>query len=131
MTKVVFAVESDVTARSLIRESFMILIINQPVLRLTASLFGDAYSFDVLKFKGGITASPDQKAFLLQSVVPFNFTLNFSIDRLLSNFDELTSQLKVGLRLTPYEVCGSKLRNDVFIIDSFHYVSHYHDHLNS
>lgn len=107
MTKVVFAVESDVTARSLIRESFMTLIINQPVLHLTASLFGDAYSFDVLKYKGGITASPEQKAFLLQSVkIPFNFTLNFSIDRLLSNFDELTSQLKVGLRLTPYEVSG-------------------------
>lgn len=106
-TQVVFAVESDGTSRSLIREHFVYLILNQSALSLTAPLFGDPFSFDVLKFKGGITASPQQKAFLLQSVkIPFNFTLTFSIDRLLNNFDELTSQLKVGLRLTPYEVCG-------------------------
>ncbi|KAH6808369.1 hydroxyproline-rich glycoprotein family protein [Perilla frutescens var. frutescens] len=104
ITKVVFSVESDVTARSLIRENFVSLISNQSVLHLTAPLFGDPFSFEVLQFKGGITVSPDQKAFLMQNVkIPFNFTLNFSIDRLLNNFDELTSQLKAGLRLTPYE----------------------------
>lgn len=104
ITKVVFAVESDATAQSLIRESFVNLITNQSVLRLTAPLFGDPFSFDVIKFKGGITASPDQKAFLMQDrKIPFNFTLNFSIDRLLNNFGELTSQLKTGLHLTPYE----------------------------
>ncbi|XP_047947445.1 uncharacterized protein LOC125193651 isoform X1 [Salvia hispanica] len=111
-TKVVFAVESDATTRSLIREHFVYLISNQSALTLTAPLFGDTFSFDVVKFKGGITASPDQKAFLLQSVkIPFNFTLNFSIDVLLKNFDELTSQLKVGLRLTPYENLYIRLTN--------------------
>ena len=129
-TKVVFAVESDATTRSLIREHFVYLISNQSALTLTAPLFGDTFSFDVVKFKGGITASPDQKAFLLQSVkIPFNFTLNFSIDVLLKNFDELTSQLKVGLRLTPYEVHGFlnfivSIKTDVFfkyasVISSF------------
>lgn len=106
ITKVVFAVESDLTTRSLIRASFVSLITNQSFLHLTASLFGDPFSFDVLKFRGGITASPVQKAFLMQNVqIVFNFTLNFSIDEILNNFDELTSQLKTGLRLAPYEVC--------------------------
>ncbi|KAL1564072.1 hypothetical protein AAHA92_06475 [Salvia divinorum] len=112
MTKVVFAVESDATTRSLIREHFVYLISNQSALTLTTPLFGDTFSFDVVKFEGGITASPDQKAFLLQSVkIPFNFTLNFSIDVLLNNFDELTSQLKAGLRLTPYENLYIRLTN--------------------
>lgn len=116
-----FAVESDATAQSLIKESFANLITNQSVLRLTAPLFGDPFSFDVIKFKGGITASPDQKAFLMQyQNIPFNFTLNFSIDRLLSNFGELTSQLKTGLHLTAYEVWGftiilASIKNDIFI----------------
>ncbi|KAG6413710.1 hypothetical protein SASPL_126424 [Salvia splendens] len=120
-TKVVFTVESDATTQSLIREHFVYLISNQSALSLTAPLFGDTFSFNVLKFKGGITASPDQKAFLLQSVkIPFNFTLNSSIDGLLTNFDELTSQLKVGLRLTPYEVRGFlsfivSIKNDILI----------------
>ncbi|KAG6411100.1 hypothetical protein SASPL_129174 [Salvia splendens] len=111
-TKVVFAVESDATTQSLIREHFVYLISNQSALSLTTTLFGDTFSFNVLKFKGGISASPDQKAFLLQSVkIPFNFTLNSSIDGLLTNFDELTSQLKVGLRLTPYENLFIRLTN--------------------
>lgn len=85
----------------------MYLISRQSVLHLTASLFGDPFSFEVLKFRGGITASPEQKAFLMQSgQILFNFTLNFSIDQILNNFDELRSQLRTGLDLAPYEVCG-------------------------
>ncbi|EPS61303.1 hypothetical protein M569_13493, partial [Genlisea aurea] len=104
VTTVVFAVESDSTTRSLIRSSFMSLVSGQSSLHLTASLFGDPISFEVLKFKGGITVSPVQKAFLMQSVqIVFNFTLNFSVDEILENFDELSSQLKTGLRLAPYE----------------------------
>lgn len=105
ITKVVFAVESDVTTQSLIRSSFVLLITNQSSLHFTVPLFGDPFSFDVLKFRGGITVIPDQKAFLMQSVqILFNFTLNFSIDQIMNNFDELTSQLKLGLHLSPYEV---------------------------
>ncbi|KAL2501989.1 hydroxyproline-rich glycoprotein family protein [Forsythia ovata] len=103
-TKVVFAVESDATTQSLIRASFVSLVTHQNYLHLTPFLFGDPSSFEVLKFKGGITASPDQKAFLMQKVqIVFNFTLNFSIEQILYNFNELTSQLKSGLHLAPYE----------------------------
>ena len=106
ITKVVFAFDSDVknlrvssTAQSLIRASFVSLVIHQSSLRLTASLFGDPFSFEVLKFTGGITVSPLQSAFLMQKVqILFNFTLNSSIDQIQNYFYELTSQLKSGLR---------------------------------
>ncbi|KAL3841130.1 hypothetical protein ACJIZ3_025721 [Penstemon smallii] len=112
ITKVVFAVESDVTTQSLIRESFVSLITHRSFLHLTTSLFGEPFSFEVLKFRGGITASPEQKAYLMQSVqILFNFTLNFSIDQSLDNFDELTSQLKTGLHLAPYENLYIRLTN--------------------
>lgn len=104
-TNVVFAVESDATTRSLIRASFVSLVTRISYLHLTPSLFGDPSFFEVVKFKGGITTSPDQKAFLMQKVqIRFNFTLDFSIDQLLDNFNELTSQLKSGLHLAAYEV---------------------------
>ncbi|KAK6120441.1 hypothetical protein DH2020_045819 [Rehmannia glutinosa] len=104
ITKVVFAVESDVTTQSLIRSNFVSLVTRQSFLHLTESLFGDPFDFDVLKFRGGITASPEQKAFLMQNVqILFNFTLNFSIDQIIINFEELRSQLKTGLHLAPYE----------------------------
>lgn len=105
ITKVVFAVESDITTQSLVRSSFVLLITNQSSLHFTEPLFGDPFSFDVIKFKGGITVIPEQKAFLMQHIqLLFNFTLNFSIDQIMTNFDELTSQLSPGLRLAPYEV---------------------------
>ena len=104
-TKVVFAVDSDVTTQSLIRATFVSILIHQSPLGLTASLFGHPYSFEVLKFFGGITVSPQQSAFLMQKVqILFNFTLNFSIEQLQNNFDELRRQLKLGLHLAPYEV---------------------------
>ncbi|KAL0383396.1 UNVERIFIED_CONTAM: hypothetical protein Scaly_0626900 [Sesamum calycinum] len=112
ITKVVFAVESDLTTQSLIKSSFASLITRQSFLHLTTSLFGDPFSFEVLKFRGGITATPEQKAFLMQSVqILFNFTLNFSIDEILNNFDELRSQLKTGLHLAPYENLYIRLTN--------------------
>ncbi|PIN24416.1 hypothetical protein CDL12_02870 [Handroanthus impetiginosus] len=112
ITKVVFAVESDVTTQSLIKESFVSLITHQSPLQFTDSSFGGPFAFEVLKFRGGITATPDQKAFLMQSVqILFNFTLNFTIDQLLNNFDELTSQLKTGINLAPYENLYIRLTN--------------------
>ena len=112
ITKVVFGVDPAVgyskissTAQSLIRASFESLVIQQSSLRLTESLFGDPFFFEVLKFPGGITVIPPQSAFLLQKVqIPFNFTLNFSIYQIQVNFDEMTSQLEAGLHLATYEV---------------------------
>ncbi|XP_051151166.1 uncharacterized protein LOC127265418 isoform X2 [Andrographis paniculata] len=112
VTKVVFAVEADETAQSLIRASFTFLITRQSFLRLGSSLFGMPFSFEVLKFRGGITAIPDQKAFLVQNVqILFNFTLNSSIDEILDNFDVLRSELKSGLILSPYENLYIRLTN--------------------
>ncbi|KAK7267194.1 hypothetical protein RIF29_19859 [Crotalaria pallida] len=118
-TKVVFAVDPDSkyseispASISLIRASFTYLVMGQTSLQLTASLFGEPFLFDVLKFKGGITVTPQQSAFPLQTAqIQFNFTLNFSIDQVKSNFDELTSQLKSGLQLTPYENLNVILSN--------------------
>lgn len=119
ITKVIFAVGPDdknsrvsSAAKSLVRANFVSLIIRQLSLRLTASLFGEAFSFDVLKFTGGITVSPPQSAFLLQKVqILFNFTLNFSIDQIQDNFNELAEQLKSGLHLAPYENLYISLTN--------------------
>ena len=114
-TKVVFAVDPDhkysemsSATLSLIRASFKYLVMGQSFLQLTPSLFGEPSSFEVLKFKGGITIIPQQNVFPLQPVQPlFNFTLNFSIYQIQSNFGQLTSQLKSGLHLALYEVCHS------------------------
>ncbi|KAK2970295.1 hypothetical protein RJ640_012647 [Escallonia rubra] len=119
ITTVVFGIEPDdknsivsSAAKSLIRANFASLVIHQSSLRLTASLFGDPMSFEVLKFRGGITVSPPQKAFLLQKVqIRFNFTLNYSIDEIQESFSELTSQLKSGLSLASYENLYISLAN--------------------
>ncbi|XP_030463722.1 uncharacterized protein LOC115683357 [Syzygium oleosum] len=117
--KVVFAIDPDAknskisnTTESLIKESFESLVTRQLFLRLTTSLFGDPFSFEVLKFPGGITIIPPQRAFLLQKVqIYFNFTLNYSIEQIQANFDDLISQLRSGLRLSSYENLYISLSN--------------------
>lgn len=112
ITRVIFAVDSDMknmrispTALSLVRSDLETVITHQSFLRLTPSLFGDPFSFDVLKLRGGITVIPKQSVFLMQNVqIQFNFTLNSSIDEIQDKFDELTSQLKSGVHLASYEV---------------------------
>ncbi|GLT77811.1 hypothetical protein SLA2020_493680 [Shorea laevis] len=119
ITKVVFAVDPEVndseispTAESLVRASFQSLVTYQSSLRLTKSLFGDPSFFEVLRFPGGITVIPQQNVFLLQEVqFLFNFTLNFPIYQIQRRFDELTRQLKLGLRLVPYENLYVSLSN--------------------
>ncbi|KAI4363957.1 hypothetical protein MLD38_020109 [Melastoma candidum] len=119
VAKVVFAIDSDAknskistAVLSLIRESFESFVTRQLSLRLTASLFGDAFNFEVLKFVGGITTIPPQSAFLLQKVqILFNFTLSYPIEQIQANFADLTSQLKTGLRLTYYENLYISLSN--------------------
>ncbi|WCJ28698.1 zinc finger (C3HC4-type RING finger) family protein [Euphorbia peplus] len=118
ITKVVFGVDPyakylklSSLARSLIRANFELLVVNQS-LRLTRSVFGDPFSFEVLKFPGGITIIPPQSAFLLQKVqIRFNFTLNFSIYQIQINFAELTAQLKSGIHLASYENLYISLSN--------------------
>lgn len=124
-TNVVFAVDPDAKGSkislyflSLIRASFESLAARQVSLHLTNALFGETNSFEVLKFPGGITVIPQQTAFLLQNVqIPFNFTLNFSIRQIQDYFNELTSQLKLGLHLMPYEVLA--VFSFVFTVSSF------------
>ncbi|KAJ8570303.1 hypothetical protein K7X08_037275 [Anisodus acutangulus] len=101
ITEVVFAVDSEVKNT---RVSLTALSLVRSELETTAPLFGDPFSFDVLKFRGGITVSPKQSGFPMQQVqILFNFTLNFSIDEIQDNFHELKSQLKSGLHLSSYE----------------------------
>ncbi|KAJ4978001.1 hypothetical protein NE237_008781 [Protea cynaroides] len=110
-TSVVFAVvpynkHSSITsaALSLLRDSFVSLIIHQSSLHVNETLFGDPFSFEVLKFKDGITVIPQQSGFLLQKAqIYFNFTLNFSIYEIQENFIELTNQLRSELHLTSHE----------------------------
>ncbi|RDX63918.1 hypothetical protein CR513_57587, partial [Mucuna pruriens] len=119
-TRVVFSVDPDdkytemsSAVISLIKASFTSLVIRQSILQLTSSsLFGDPYSFEVLKFKGGITIIPQQTAFPLQKgQAQFSFNLNFPIYQIQTNFKELTSQLKSGLSLTSFENLYISLSN--------------------
>ncbi|KAF8114726.1 hypothetical protein N665_0034s0065 [Sinapis alba] len=110
-TMVVFAIDPEkknakipTDIESLIKAAFVTLVENQLSFRLTESLFGQPFLFEVLKFPGGITVIPSQPVFPLQKAqIVFNFTLNFSIYQIQSNFEELTSQLKKGINLAPYE----------------------------
>ncbi|TVU19128.1 hypothetical protein EJB05_35262 [Eragrostis curvula] len=79
---------------------------------LTESLFGSSSFFEVIKFPGGITIIPPQAAFLLQKpYASFNFTLNFPIYKVQDKTNELKDQMKIGLRLNPYENLYIKLTN--------------------
>ncbi|GAB2221690.1 hypothetical protein Drorol1_Dr00012875 [Drosera rotundifolia] len=119
ITSVVFGIDLEtkdpslsIAALSLIRDSFESLVVRQSSLKLTASLFGEPYFFEVLKFPGGITVTPPQIAFLLQKFhLSFNFTLSFSIYEIQENFDELKSQLRSGLHLASYENLYISLTN--------------------
>ncbi|KAJ0245834.1 Hydroxyproline-rich glycoprotein family protein [Hirschfeldia incana] len=110
-TMVIFAIDPKnknskipTEIESLIKAAFEILVTNQFSFQLTESLFGQAFFFEVLKFPGGITVIPSQPIFPLQKTqLLFNFTLNFSIYQIQSNFEELASQLKKGINLAPYE----------------------------
>lgn len=117
--KVVFAIDPDVknskisnATEIIIRESFESLVTRQIFLHLTSSLFGDPFSFEVLKFPEGITISPFQKAFPLQRAqIYFNFTLNYSIEQIQAYFEDLRSQLRSGLRLSSNEILYISLSN--------------------
>lgn len=93
---------------SIIRASFMSLVVRQSTLHLTKSLFGNSSSFEVLKFPGGITIIPPQHAFPPETLhATFNFTLNFPIYKVQDRTDELKDQMKTGLLLNSNEVSAS------------------------
>ncbi|KAG7628751.1 hypothetical protein ISN45_At03g049570 [Arabidopsis thaliana x Arabidopsis arenosa] len=110
-TMVIFAIDPEkenskipAEIESLIKAAFETLVQKQLSFRLTESLFGEPFFFEVLKFPGGITVIPPQPIFPLQKAqLLFNFTLNFSIYQIQSNFEELASQLKKGINLASYE----------------------------
>ncbi|CAH8360375.1 unnamed protein product [Eruca vesicaria subsp. sativa] len=110
-TMVIFAIDPEKKnskipseIESLIKAAFVTLVEKQMSFRLTESLFGQPFLFEVLKFPGGITVIPSHPVFPLQNAqLLFNFTLNFSIYQIQANFEELTSQLKKGINLAPYE----------------------------
>ena len=124
-TRIIFSVDPEaknsrlsVASQSLIKGLFQDLVTRQYFLHLNPSLFGVAEFFEVLKFPGGITIIPLQSAFLLQKVqILFNFTLNFSIYEIQENFKDLTSQLKSGLHLAPYEV--RQLSFSLFLFNTY------------
>ncbi|KAJ1262629.1 hypothetical protein BS78_09G123400 [Paspalum vaginatum] len=97
---------------SILRSSFMSLVVEQSTLHLTESLFGSSSNFEVFKFPGGITIIPPQAAFLLQKpYATFNFTLNFPIYKVQEKTNDLKDQMKSGLRLNTYENLYIKLTN--------------------
>lgn len=117
-TNVVFGVwpypkNSNVsTGLSILKSSFVSLVLQQSTLHLTTALFGSSYTFQILEFPGGITIIPPQIAFLLQKEhVLFNFTLNFPIYQVQDKVDELKDQMKLGLHLKSYEILFVKLTN--------------------
>ncbi|KAG6531384.1 hypothetical protein ZIOFF_005190 [Zingiber officinale] len=100
------------TALSILRSSFMSLVVRQSTFHLTTSLFGNSSSFEVLKFPKGITIIPPQNIFLLQKVHTFfTFKLNFPINQVEDKIGELRDQMKVGLLLTSNENLYIKLTN--------------------
>ncbi|VAH18582.1 unnamed protein product [Triticum turgidum subsp. durum] len=87
-------------------------VIFSSTLQLTESLFGNSSFFEVLKFPGGITIIPPQAAFLVQKpYASFNFTLNFSIDKVQDKTNELKDQMRAGLLLDTNEILYIKLTN--------------------
>ncbi|CAA6653998.1 unnamed protein product [Spirodela intermedia] len=89
---------------SILRSTFVTLVTEPSTLRLTWSLFGNPFFFQVLEFPGGITIIPPQGGFPLQEPrMLFNFTLNFSVYQVYGKISELKNQLSSGLHLSNFE----------------------------
>ncbi|KAG0551113.1 hypothetical protein BDA96_01G395700 [Sorghum bicolor] len=100
------------TELSILRSSLVSLVIQQSILHLTPSMFGNSYSFEILRFPGGITIIPPQTAFVPQKPDGlFNFSLNFPIDVVQDKLSELKAQMKSGLFLNEHEILYVTLTN--------------------
>uniref|UniRef100_A0A0A9EX07 DUF7036 domain-containing protein n=1 Tax=Arundo donax TaxID=35708 RepID=A0A0A9EX07_ARUDO len=100
------------TELSILRASLVSLVIQQSILHLTPSLFGNSSSFEILRFPGGVTIIPPQNAFVPQKPDGlFNFSLNFAIDVVQDKLSELKAQMKSGLFLDEHEILYVTLTN--------------------
>ncbi|XP_020090808.1 abl interactor homolog isoform X2 [Ananas comosus] len=100
-------------ALSVLRSSFIELVLKQLNLTLTPSIFGQPVSFELLRFPGGINVIPVQSASIWERTqILFNFTLNNSVEEVLKNLDELKDQLKFGLNLKSNENVYVEMTNE-------------------
>ncbi|KAK8518642.1 hypothetical protein V6N13_018077 [Hibiscus sabdariffa] len=107
-------IESPISpvALSVLRSSMIELFHRDSNLTLTASIFGHPSDFEILKFHGGITVTPEQSASIFQiTQFLFNFTLYNPISEIEDKCIELKDQLKYGLRLRSYENLFVQLTN--------------------
>nr|GLL45594.1 uncharacterized protein LOC109169212 [Ipomoea trifida] len=118
---VIFGVLSDPIDSSinqlsldLLKMSFIDIFLQQANLTLTTSIFGQPFSFEILKFPDGITIIPEPRStFWDMPQNLFNFTLYNSIEQIKSNFAVLKEQLKSGLHLRPYEDIFVMVKNNI------------------
>ncbi|XP_019173610.1 PREDICTED: uncharacterized protein LOC109169212 [Ipomoea nil] len=118
---VIFGVLSDPVDSSinqlsldLLKMSFIDIFLQQANLTLTTSIFGQPFSFEILKFPDGITIIPEPRStFWDMPQNLFNFTLYNSIEQIKSNFAVLKEQLKSGLHLRPYEDIFVMVKNNI------------------
>eukprot|EP01018_Ginkgo_biloba_P027996 Gb_20170 [translate_table: standard] len=97
---------------SLLRATFVGLVLEQYNLSLMPDIFGKAYFFEVLMFPGGITVVPEHTSYPLQHAqVLFNFTLHNSIVQVDRNLAQLKAQLKIGLHVMANENLFVQLTN--------------------
>ncbi|KAL6515172.1 hypothetical protein OROHE_018804 [Orobanche hederae] len=100
----------NVVALSLLKSSLIDLFLEQYNLTLTSAIFGEPFSFEILKFPGGVTIIPEQANLISQPLL--NFTLNSSIYDIKENLLELKDQLRLGLRLMRNEVVYIQVTNN-------------------
>eukprot|EP01018_Ginkgo_biloba_P000213 Gb_04641 [translate_table: standard] len=106
-TEVVFGVVADpentsisTVGLSVLKGTFVTLVLGHYNLSLTAGDFGTAYFFEVLKFPGGITVVPEQFSYpLQQNKALFNFSLHNTIVQVDQNLAQLKEQLRIGLHV--------------------------------
>ncbi|XP_022922926.1 uncharacterized protein LOC111430758 isoform X1 [Cucurbita moschata] len=99
---------------SLLRSSLYDLFLHKSNLTLTTSIFGQPSAFQILKFPGGISIIPFQRASIWQfPQIVFNFTLTNSISEILNKFAKFMSQLKLELCLRPYENVYLQITNKI------------------
>ncbi|XP_042006890.1 zinc finger protein jing homolog [Salvia splendens] len=97
-------------ALSVLKPSLIDLFLQRYNLTLTSTIFGESYSFEILKFPGGVTIIPENNPLLSLPLV--NFTLNSSIYDIKGNLPELKKQLKLGLHLMPNEMVYIQATNE-------------------
>ncbi|RAL44957.1 hypothetical protein DM860_003716 [Cuscuta australis] len=98
----------------LLKMLFIDLFLKQANLTLTTSIFGEPYSFEILKFPNGMTIIPEPLSpFWDAPQILFNFTLHNSVEVIKENYVILKEQLKSGLHLKPHEEVFVMVKNKI------------------